>query len=244
MRMVIAKDYSDLSGRAAAEIAAFIRHNPESLLCFCAGDTPLGTFRELIRLQAKGQVDLSSVYYVGLDEWVGLGRADRGSCMQVMFDTYYEPAGIPAGHIHVFDGLSGDLDEQCAKAEAWISARSGIALTLLGMGMNAHIGFNEPNPPDKEGCAVVSLDDITKTVSDKYFDVPLSVRQGITITWRELKKARTVLLIANGEKKAAIVKRAVSEPMTPAVPASLLQDHDDLQLFLDESAASLLKEDA
>ena len=234
--MIIAKDYDDLSRRAALAIAGFIRTNPDALLCLAAGDTPLGTFRELIRLQSEGSVDLSSVYYAGLDEWVGLGPDDTGSCRQVMRDNFYAPARIPMDRIHVFDGLD-DPAAQYAAMNAWLRARGAIGLALLGIGMNGHVGFNEPGTPEAEGALVISLDEVTKKISEKYFDKKQPVTKGITIGLTTLMKARQTLIIASGENKAPIVKQAFCEPKSKSVPASVFQDHPELTLLLDEAAA-------
>ena len=238
MKKVIAKDYDELSSLAADRIAQYIRSHPDSLLCIAAGDTPIGTLQELVRLQQEGKVDLSAVYYAELDEWVGLGPDDTGSCHKVMFDAFYLPAGIPAERIHVFDGLDADTERQCRRMETWIAQHGGIGLTLLGIGLNGHVGFNEPGAPDIDGCFTVPLDDITKKVSAKYFGRPFALKCGITVGWKTLKQARFMMILASGENKADIVRRSFCGPMTANVPASLMQDHPDQELFLDAAAAS------
>ncbi len=241
MNIVITDDYSGMSLTAARAAAEYINKNPGALLCFAAGATPTGMFEELIKMQELNKVDLASVFYAGLDEWVGLGYGDRGSCRQVMFDAYYTPAGIPEDRIHVFDGLDSDTQRQCRLMEKWVESRGGIGLTVLGIGMNGHIGFNEPNTPDREGCFTVPLDDTTKSVSVKYFGRQLPVEHGITIGWRMLKGAKNIILVSDGEKKAPIVKASLNGPMDSAVPASLMQDHPALTVIVDRGAALLLE---
>ncbi len=240
MYTILSDNYNDMSLAAAQAAAAYINKNPGTLLCFAAGTTPMGMFKELIRMQESKAVDLSSVYYAGLDEWVGLGYSDNGSCSQVMLDNYYTPAGIPQEKIHIFDGLDNDTDKQCRLMEDWIKSHGGIGLTVLGIGMNGHIGFNEPNAPDINGCFTVPLDDITKTVSVKYFDRQLPVEYGITIGWRMLKDAKKVVLIADGEKKQQIVKASLYGAIDKSVPASLMQNHPALTVIIDKGAGSLL----
>jgi 6-phosphogluconolactonase/Glucosamine-6-phosphate isomerase/deaminase len=239
MQTHIATDHQELSRETARQAAAFIRENPGSLLCLAAGDTPLGAFAELIKMQAAGEVDLSSVFYAGLDEWVGLGPLDKGSCRQVMGDNFYAPAGIPSSRIHIFDGLAALADPaaECAAMDAWLAARGGIGLTLLGVGMNGHIGFNEPNTPRSASALVVPLDETTRAVGVKYFDKPQPMESGITIGLDALRAARRVLVMASGAKKAPIIQRAFHTAPTPACPASLLQGHSDLTLLLDKGAA-------
>lgn len=241
MKTVISRDPSEAARSVARSIAEFIVQNPGSLMCFAAGDTPLSAFAELIKLQDSGEVDLSSVFYVGLDEWVGLGRETRGSCVQVMFDSFYDPAHIPADHVRVFDGLCVDTEAEKARIVDWIQEHGGkIDFTLLGIGMNGHIGFNEPYAGLPEGCIVIGLDDTTKAVSPKYFDRPLPVERGIGVGAGELKKARKILLMATGAHKADIVRKTVLDAPSPSVPASLLADHPDIAIYLDEAAASSL----
>jgi len=211
MRIAIAEDYDELSEMAAHATAEYINNNPETLICLAAGDTPLGMLEILVDMHRHKEVDLSTVYYAGLDEWVGLGPEDIGSCAKVMSDAFYNPAGIPKDRIHVFDGLDKDIDKQCRSMEAWISHHGGIGFTLLGIGMNGHIGFNEPGTPDTKGCFSVKLDNTTKTVSAKYFGKSRPVSTGMTIGWRTLLDAQTGIIMASGELKAPIVKAAVEE---------------------------------
>ncbi|MCL1857397.1 MAG: glucosamine-6-phosphate deaminase, partial [Kiritimatiellaeota bacterium] len=216
-------------------VAEYIRGNPDTLVCFAAGDTPLGMLRELVALQGRGEVNLASVYYAGLDEWVGLGRDDIGSCAQVMTDTFYAPAKIPAERMHIFDGLATDLARECRAMDDWIEKHGGIAFTVLGIGMNGHVGFNEPDAPDTPHCFTVPLDDTTRRVSVKYFGKPLPVETGITISCRALLCARTILFLANGPAKADIIRATLHGPVTPAVPSSLFQSHPDTTLVTESS---------
>jgi len=240
MRLAIAADYDELSEMAAQAAAEYINNNPETLICLAAGDTPLGMLDCLVDMQRHGEVDLSTVYYAGLDEWVGLGPEDVGSCIKVMSDAFYGPAGIPKDRIHVFDGLDKDIDKQCRSMEAWISCHGGIGFALLGIGMNGHIGFNEPGTPDTSGCFPVQLDNTTKTVSAKYFGKARPVTTGMTIGWRTLLDAQTAIIMASGEAKAPIVKAAVEAEITLDIPATVFRNHKDMTVMMDSDAASRL----
>jgi glucosamine-6-phosphate isomerase len=237
-QMIVAGGYADVSRRAARVTANFINGNPGALLCLAAGDTPLGAYRELVGLQASGEVDLASVYYAGLDEWVGLCVKDKGSCEQVMRGHFYGPAGIPQDRVHVFDGLKNPANE-CKAMDDWLKARGGIAFTLLGVGLNGHVGFNEPHVPEADGAVIVPLDETTKNVSEKYFGKAMPVSAGVTIGLTALKKARQIVVMASGANKADIIRRAFEEPASPGVPASLLQTHHDLILMLDRESAGV-----
>lgn len=238
MNLVVAKDYRELSQKTAQTIAHYINANPDSVLCLAAGDTPLGTFQELIRMQQRGEVDLSSVFYAGLDEWVGLGYETKGSCRQVMFDTFYTPACIDPARIHVFDGLNENQQRECDEMEHWIASHGGLLLSLLGVGMNGHVGFNEPHVPDRNGCVVADLDEVTKEVCVKYFGVKLAVTKGVTLGLSLLKSSKKLIVLANGSKKASIMRRAFCEMAAAELPVSLLQGHSDLSVMLDEEAAA------
>lgn len=241
MHMIITKEERVLAYKVAKKVAEFINGHPDELLCFAAGDTPLKVFDELIKMQKNGEVDLNSVYYVGLDEWVGLGIKTFGSCVQVMNDHFYAPAGISPERKRVWDGLAEDMDKEIDEMNQWIRMHGGISLTLLGIGMNGHIGFNEPNTGLQMGCIQVPLDDTTKSVSVKYFDSALDVKYGIGVGAGELKAAKKVILMASGEKKAHIVYKTLKEEPNPSVPSSLMIDHEGFEIYLDEQAASLLE---
>lgn len=228
---------TEMAEETARSVASLIRQNPGRLLCFAAGDTPMGMLRELVRLQEKGDCDLRSMYYAGLDEWVGLGYDHKGSCAQVMKDTFYVPAGIPPEHMCIFDGLTQDTGAECRRMEEWIKARGGLFLTVLGVGMNGHIGFNEPFAPDRRGCFTIALDETTRGVSIKYFGKSLPVTTGITIGWRALLEAERIFVMASGKNKASIIAKAFAGQPSSAVPASLLRDHESLIVALDREAA-------
>jgi len=239
MNICIKPSPEETAVAVALDISQFIRKNPGALLCFAAGDTPLPVFRILIDMQARGDVDLGSVFYVGLDEWVGLGRETKGSCAQVMYDSFYTPARIPESKICAWDGLKDPLYEM-KRVEAWISSHGGIALALLGIGMNGHIGFNEPYSKLTTGTGLVQLDETTKQVSVKYFSTPQPVKEGVTICMGELKKAKKLIMMATGQHKASIIKKVAQCQPDEVVPASLMTNHPNIALYIDRWAGELL----
>jgi len=241
VNLTVSTDYTELSVAAARCIASFIERHPGALLCFAAGDTPLGALKQLVKLQDEKKIDLPSVYYVGLDEWVGLGYGDVGSCRQVMHDNFYGPAKIPADHISVFDGLDPDMERQTTNAFTFIKRHGGIAFAMLGVGMNGHLGFNEPGTSPEFTGGLVTLDETTRSVGKKYFNKPFHLEFGITIGIKTLLGAKEILLIANGEKKADIIRKTLAENPAVSVPASLIQRHPGLQVFLDTGAAAFLQ---
>jgi len=235
---IIINDTATEQALAVAEaVAAYMNVHPGALICLAAGDTPLLAYQELVRLQSAGKVDLRAAYYVGLDEWMGLGVETRGSCAQVMRDGFYAPAGIPDQHMAVWDGHCADANAEMRRIDRWIEAHGGIGLTVLGIGMNGHVGFNEPGAGLPEHSIKAELDETTKRVSAKYFDRPLPVEYGLGVGAGTLKKAKKVILMANGARKADIIYKTVKEPPTPEVPSSLMMDHPDISLYLDRDAA-------
>jgi len=231
---------SEAAIAAARDIRDYINGNPNALICLAAGETPLPVYQALIQMQKNGEADLNGVFYLGLDEWVGLDKKTPGSCAQVMNSHFYGPAGINMERVFEWDGKCACLEAEKRRAEAWIAKLDGIGLALLGVGMNGHVGFNEPNTGLQTGAITVPLDDTTKQVSVKYFGKALPVEYGVSIGAGELKKAKRLLLIATGKNKAEIIKKTVCESATPAAPASLLMDHPDITVYADEDAAALI----
>jgi 6-phosphogluconolactonase/glucosamine-6-phosphate isomerase/deaminase len=152
-----------------------------------------------------------------------------------MYEHFYGPAGIPAERIHVFNGLA-DPAAECGAMNDWLAARGPLGLTLLGVGMNGHIGFNEPNVPEQDGAIIVPLDEITKAVSVKYFGKERPVTTGLTLGLSALLKAQKILVMAVGAKKAPVIKNAFYGDKSPSNPASMLQGHPGLVLLLDAAA--------
>ena len=154
------------------------------------------------------------------------------------FTVFYK--FIPKERIHLFDGLDKDIPRQCQTMEDWINSRSGIGFALLGVGMNGHVGFNEPDIDNSEMCFSVPLADSTKLVSVKYFKKELPVETGVTIGLSALLKARNVLLMACGELKAPIIYKTVTGPASLNVPASMFKNHQAINVMLDKEAAKLI----
>lgn len=240
MEISILESADIMAKRVALSISMLIKENPGKLVCFAAGDTPMGMLRELLRLQQIGACNLNSMYYVGLDEWVGLGYNDKGSCQQVLRDNFYDPACIDKDRFRLFDGKAEDIDKECEAMNEWITLHGGIFLAVLGVGLNGHVGFNEPFAPDKEGCFSIKLDGVTADVSEKYFGKKVNVTSGITIGWRTLLNAENLYILASGKHKAHIVKKAFTEETSVSVPASLMRKNRMLKVVLDKEAASEL----
>ncbi len=236
MRVTVSKNYEELCTKAAGFIIDKTRELSSPLLCFAGGDTPLGIFKSLIKSVDNGKVDFKSADFIGLDEWVGLNGKDSGSCRFTLDKYLYEPLNIKESNIHFFDGRAEDLSQQCIETNKFIEINGPIDLALLGIGMNGHVGFNEPGSTFDSICRVVSLDETTKSVGQKYFETKQDLKQGITIGLKQVLETRTVILIASGEKKRSIVKTLLDKKEgDPSFPVSSLWKHPNCHLFVDEA---------
>ena len=215
--------HATLSQHTAEHIAALINQKPNALLCLASGDTPIETYHRFVDLAKAGRVDVSQCTFVGLDEWVGFGPEDVGSCSYYVFRDLFTPLNLRPEQVHVFDAKATNLAAECAKIDALIDAHGGLDLLLVGMGMNGHIALNEPGTPFNLGCHVVDLAESTKTVGQKYFTQETQLTQGITLGLRHLTEAKEVILLVSGAKKAPMLHQALTGPVTEQVPASILQ---------------------
>ncbi|MDD6176131.1 MAG: glucosamine-6-phosphate deaminase [Firmicutes bacterium] len=241
MRVIIAKDYEEMSRKAANLIAAQITLKPKSVLGLATGSTPLGTYRELIERCNAGDISFAEVTTVNLDEYRGLPRDNDQSYYYFMHKNLFSQVDIDAARTHIPDGMEADSEAACRSYDEIVNSVGGVDLQLLGLGHNGHIGFNEPADAFTKGTNCVDLTDSTIKANARFFasekDVPT---QAYTMGIGTIMAARSVLLIANGEAKAEIVKKAFFGEITPRVPASILQLHPDFTLVIDQAAASLL----
>lgn len=159
--------------------------------------------------------------------------------MIIFFDKL---VGIREEQICFFDGKTADLEAECARVDRFVAERGGIDFILLGVGMNGHIGFNEPFVPVDTDCHVVELDDVTKTVMSKYFDEDFPLTQGISLGMQQIMTAKQIVLVTTGTKKAEIVAKVVMGKITDAVPATLLRNATgSVSLVMDQEANGILK---
>lgn len=240
MEMNILTNYDEMSKATAKFIIEYVNHKPDSMLCLAGGDTPLRTFDYLVEAEKNGRVDFSQCKFVSLDEWVGLGKNVKGSCQETLYRSLYDRITIAEEQICFFNGLAVDMEEECKRMDRFITTQGKIDLILLGIGLNGHLGFNEPNVNPKLHSHVVELDSVTKEVSSKYFEEKVEVKQGISLGLQHIVEANIVILMANGAKKAEIIKETVEGEKTIKVPSSLLQELSNVHFFLDKEAASLL----
>ena len=240
MKTICFKDYVELSEFAAGEIINAIKNNPSLTLCMASGHTPALTAELLVKKLLEENVDYSGITFLGLDEWVGLSSASEGSCHYFFKTKLFEPLQLKPSQYFLFNSLAGDLKSECAKMDIVIAERGGIDLMIVGIGMNGHIGFNEPGTPFNSLCHVTELDETTKSVGQKYFKEETVLHQGITIGLGHLLRAKKVFLQANGMRKAEVIKKTVEGEVSESFPASIMQQHSNGFVLIDEEADSLL----
>ncbi|MGN1315188.1 MAG: glucosamine-6-phosphate deaminase [Lachnospiraceae bacterium] len=239
MRIIRTKDYEDMSRKAANIIAAQILLKPDSVLGLATGSTPVGTYRNLVEGYEKGDLDFSRVKSVNLDEYRGLPRENDQSYYYFMHDHLFKHVNINLENTHLPDGMQADSEKACMEYEAIIESVGGQDLQLLGLGHNGHIGFNEPCDEFEKLTHCVNLTESTIEANKRFFasadDVP---RQAYTMGIGTIMKAKKILVVVSGADKARIVKEAFFGPVTPKVPASILQLHPDVTVVADEAALS------
>jgi glucosamine-6-phosphate isomerase len=185
-------------------------------------------------------IDLSNVTFIGLDEWVGIPPDNEGSCHYFFQHELFQYLSLSKQQIYLFNGLTTELEQECSKMNTTILEKGGIDLMVVGIGMNGHIGFNEPGVSFDNYAHIIDLDATTTAVGQKYFKSATSLQKGITLGLKHLSEAKEVLLIANGLKKADIIKKTVEGEVTNLVPASIMQTHANGFIMIDKEAASLL----
>lgn len=238
MKVVIKENPQVVAETVSKKIIELVNEKPSSLVCIAGGDTPLLTIEALVKANLAGEVDFSQTQFVGLDEWVGLGRETKGSCIRTLDDAFFDRLkDVTTEQICFFDGKRADLEAECTRVDTFINERGGIDFILLGIGLNGHIGFNEPFVPVDVNCHVVKLDDVTKRVMSKYFETSLPLTHGISLGMKQILTAKEIYLVATGEKKAAIVQQVVETKPTVAIPATLVKQTTSV-LVVDKLAAS------
>jgi glucosamine-6-phosphate deaminase len=231
-----------LAQAAAGRVVSVLRGRPDLVLGVPAGRTPVGIYAELARLHAAGEADFSRATAFALDEFVGIDATHPASFHRFIREHFAAPVGLPLERLHALNGAAHDLDAECARYEAAIHDAGGIGLQLLGIGANGHIGFNEPAHKQIARTHRVMLLEETRAASAPLFGGQLAhvPREALTMGVGTILNAEAVILLAAGEGKAASVERMVRGPISTQLPASLLQAHRSVEVYLDRAAASRL----
>lgn len=241
MKILKAPDYQSMSRKAANIISAQVILNPSSVLGLATGSTPLGIYRQLIEWYNKDDIDFSKVQSVNLDEYVGLPPQHEQSYHYYMNTNFFNHINILPEHAYLPNGMAKDIAAECARYDKLITDLGGITLQLLGIGLTGHIGFNEPNEDFDKMTHQVRLNPKTVEANARFFDgIDEVPKYAVTMGIKAIMQAKQILLVANGEGKADILYRALFGPVTPAVPASILQMHPNVTVVADADALTVI----
>ncbi|ULQ54889.1 glucosamine-6-phosphate deaminase [Flavihumibacter rivuli] len=240
MQVFIERTYEEISALAASHLEQFMMASQHPLICVASGDSPAGLYRQLARDVQEGKISVKDWHFVGLDEWMDMNGEDEGSCRYHLDQQLFGPLQVQAGQVHFFDGRAEDLNKECIDVEHFIRDHHGIDVAVIGLGLNGHIGMNEPGSDPGSRAHIAELAPQTIETAQKYFTRPTTIRGGITLGIATIMESRDIFLLVSGAKKAAIVKQVLEGEISPEVPASLLRNHPGARIYLDRDAASLL----
>lgn len=239
MRIYKAKDYKDMSRKAANILSAQIIMKPNCVLGLATGSSPEGTYAQLVEWYKKGDLDFSEVTSVNLDEYKGMDGTNEQSYRYFMEKHLFSHVNIDPKRTYLPDGKASDEAAECSRYAALIRELGGVDMQLLGLGHNGHIGFNEPGEAFEKEVHCVQLTETTINANKRFFasadDVP---KKAYTMGIKTIMQAKRILVVVSGADKAEAVKKAFFGPVTPQVPGSILQMHNDVTLIADEAALS------
>ncbi len=243
MKIIKTTDYYHMSRMAANILSAQVIIKPDCVLGLATGSTPIGTYEQLIRWYEKGDLDFSQVRTINLDEYKGLSPENDQSYRYFMNEHLFRHININLDHTHVPNGLESDPVKACEDYNRIIRENGGVDLQLLGLGLNGHIGFNEPGAAFEKETHCVEIKKSNIDVNTRVFDhMDLVPKQVYTVGIKTIMQAKKIVVIASGENKADIIAKAFWGPIPPSVPASVLQLHNDVVLVGDEAALSKIPE--
>ncbi|HOJ11131.1 MAG TPA: glucosamine-6-phosphate deaminase [Clostridiales bacterium] len=232
MKIIKATDYNDMSKKAAMIISAQVVLNPHSVLGLATGSTPLGTYAKLVEWCNKGDLDFSDVITFNLDEYRGLTSEHEQGYRYYMNNNLFSKINIKPENTHVPNGVANNIEEECSNYDKQISELGGISLQLLGIGHDGHIGFNEPAEYFEKSTHCVNLTEETIKANSRFFEnADMVPKQAITMGMKSIMQAKKIVLVVNGKDKKEILNKALFGPITPKVPASILQLHPDLTVI-------------
>lgn len=243
MRIYQTKDYNEMSRKAANIISAQVIMKPDAVLGLATGSSPIGTYKQLIEWYNNGDLDFSEIHSVNLDEYKGLDASSDQSYAYFMRTNFFDHVNIKMENTNVPNGLATDIEAECSRYNGVIKQLGGVDLQLLGIGNNGHIGFNEPGSAFEKETHCVELTKTTVEANARFFasidDVP---KYALSMGIKNIMQAKNILLVASGASKADALYNALFGPITPSVPASILQLHKNVFIVADEAALSVIME--
>lgn len=243
MRIIVTESYEEMSTAAARIVAGQLYLKPNSVLGLATGSTPLLMYQKLVQVHEQIGLDFSEAISFNLDEYLGLEPENPQSYHYFMHENFFDKINIKPENIFIPNGKPDNLDKECKHYDELIESKGGIDLQILGVGQNAHIGFNEPDIKFEATTHKVKLDEETIEANARFFpdrkDVP---RYAISMGIKTIMLAKKVILLANGKNKAEAIYKAIYGGVRPDAPASILQLHQDVLIIVDKEAAALLPE--
>ena len=240
MQIFVSETYEALSRRAVIHLVEYVKDIDHPLICMASGDSPAGLYKVIVEMVQQNLLDISGWYFVGLDEWAGMNGDDEGSCRFHLNNQFFHPLQIAEDRICFFDGKEKDMQQECNRIEDFIRQHGGIDVAIVGLGMNGHIGMNEPGVPMSLRSHIAEIDPLTQQVGQKYFKKEQKLSHGLTLGMATIMEAKEIMLVVNGAHKAEIVKQAVEGEISEQLPASYLRNHIGLSVYLDKNAARLI----
>ena len=241
MKVIITKDYEELSKKAFEVMADVLKNKPDAVLGLATGSTPIGLYKKMIEDCKNGGISYKAVKTANLDEYVGLTADNDQSYRYFMRHNLLDHIDIDLNNTNIENGVAPDLQKECERYDALLD-RLPRDVQVLGIGANGHIAFNEPGTPFDSKTHVVDLTENTIQMNSRFFsseaDVP---RRALTMGLKSIMDAKKILILAVGENKADAVKGMLDGPVDPSLPASILQGHPDCTLIADEAAAAYIK---
>lgn len=241
MRVVKVANYEEMSQKAADCIIRQVKEKPDSVLGLATGGTVTGTYQLLAKDHQKNGTSYRQILTVNLDEYIGISSEHEQSYHFYMKKRLFDHIQIPPENTYLPDGQAEDLEEECKRYDERIESLGGIDLQLLGIGVNGHIGFNEPGTPFDSKTHIVELSESTRKANARFFNTLEEVpKKAITMGIETIINSKKILLLASGLKKAPIIRKLFQEGITEEIPASVLKKHENVVLIADEEALSLV----
>ncbi|QUI25809.1 glucosamine-6-phosphate deaminase [Vallitalea pronyensis] len=242
MRIIITDNYQEMSKKAATLVASQVNIKPGSVLGLATGGTPVGMYKELVKMYQDDEVDFSEVTTFNLDEYYPIDQTNDQSYAYYMQEHLFQHINVAKDSMHIPNGKTKDVDQECYGYDQAIYNAGGIDLQVLGIGTNGHIGFNEPDITFESGTHKVTLDQETIEANARFFDriddVP---KEAISMGMKTIMQSKKILLLANGESKAQIIDKMLFGEISPNVPASILQLHPHVIIVVDKEAAQYIE---
>lgn len=238
MNIIVSDNYTLMSARAADFVIDLIADQPEAVLALPTGNTPLGMYQELSEECRQGELKFKQTRTFNLDDYVGVPKDHPASFFVYMKKNFFSLVDLRPENIYMLDGTAPDLHWVCEDYERSLEEVGGLDLAILGIGLSGHIAYNEPGTDFASRTHVVDLAEISRQSLIEHFgDQAKAPKQGITMGIGTIMSAKKILLLANGSAKKDIIEKSLHGPITPDVPASVLQNHPDLTVILDKEAA-------